>query len=154
MICLSHLIFRRQQLTLSFQIHNHNSGFLTSCVLYFYILFSALDLCFVKEVIGQCSSTSTYGCYHCKVKKDDWVSNNRSVGTAKNLLKMKEDGDKAQRVLGEDPNHDSKEFKAFQKAHFGQWVCSYVLRFENEYRTIHSMKSALENVILLMFPTI
>ena len=33
------------------------------------ICFFVADLCFVKDVIGQCQCTSMYGCYHCMLKR-------------------------------------------------------------------------------------
>ena len=36
------------------------------------VAFFVAHLRFVKDVIGLCACTSTYGCYHCLLKREEW----------------------------------------------------------------------------------
>ena len=53
------------------------------------ICFFVADLCFVKDVIGQCSCTSLYGCYHCSLKSNEWNSPVKKIGKPKTIVVTK-----------------------------------------------------------------
>ena len=36
------------------------------------VIFLVADLGYIKDIIGKCSSTALYGCYHCIKKIQDW----------------------------------------------------------------------------------
>ena len=80
------------------------------------------DLCFIKEIIGQCQCTSLYGCYHCKMPYSSWTTKHRNYSQPKTIAEMVIHGKEANDVLGDHPDHLSSKFKNFQQAHFGQWV--------------------------------
>ena len=85
---------------------------------------------FLRETgdnIGQCQSTSMYGCYHCQLPADKWANKNLPTFTAKNVSEQKRFGEEAKKVLGDEPNHSSVAFKNFQQKHYGQWV---IVRFK------------------------
>ena len=86
------------------------------------VCFFVADLCFVKDVIGQCQCTSLYGCYHCMLKNTDWISVEKKTGKPKNMKAMTENGLKAVCVLGENPDRGKSSFTNFQQSHGGQWV--------------------------------
>lgn len=86
------------------------------------VCFLVTDLCFLKDVIGQCQCTSLYGCYHCKLKNVDWISKSLKIGQPKSLEEISRNGIKALNTLGKNPNRDSPLFKNFQQSHYGQWV--------------------------------
>ena len=44
------------------------------------LCFSVADLCFLKDVIGVCACTSTYGCYHCLLKQEQLSAVNKKEG--------------------------------------------------------------------------
>ena len=100
---------------ISLFVNNHEEVF---NVLAFFVA----DLCYVKDIIGHCQCTSTYGCFHCVMPKHEWVDSKRKTAKSKVISTMVKYGVDSLKVLGEDPNRDSKEFKAFQLNHFGQWV--------------------------------
>ena len=90
------------------------------------VVFLVADLCMLKEIIGQCQSTSTYGCYHCKLPKNDWTksqpgANNWKPLTAepKNVADLLQAGITALKELGNNPDHQSAEFKAVQLRLYG-----------------------------------
>ena len=80
------------------------------------------DLSFVKEVIGKCSSTSTYGCFYCKRQIKDWDANKLTEKVHQSLPECVTLGKEALEVLGEHPDHETSKFKTFQQSHFGQYV--------------------------------
>ena len=86
------------------------------------VCFFVADLCFVKDVIGQCQCTSTYGCFHCKLDINSWTSKEKKVGQKKSILEMNRDGEEAQKVLGIANQRENLLFKKFQQSHFGQWI--------------------------------
>ena len=86
------------------------------------VVFFVADLCFVKDIIGQCQSTSMYGCYHCQLPADKWANKTRPTFIVKKVSEMKNYGDEAKKVLGDEPNRSSIAFKNFQQKHYGQWV--------------------------------
>ena len=86
------------------------------------ICFFVADLCFIKDVIGQCACTGMYGCYHCILKCNEWSNPVRKVGQQKTVASMVKNGEIAMNVLGSNPVRDSSEFKNFQHSHGGQWV--------------------------------
>lgn len=86
------------------------------------VCFMVADLCFLKDVIGQCQCTSLYGCYHCKLKNVEWISKSQKIGEPKSLEEMTRNGIKALKILGNNPVRDSPLFKNVQQNHYGQWV--------------------------------
>ena len=94
------------------------------------VVFFVADLCFVKDIIGQCQSTSMYGCYHCQLPADKWANKNLPTFTAKNVSEQKRFGEEAKKALGDEPNRSSVAFKNFQQKHYGQWV---IVRFKFNY---------------------
>ena len=86
------------------------------------VAFLVADLSFIKDIIGQCASTSNYGCYHCIMPSKQWLHDSRSEAKPKVVTEMSTYGVKRLDTLGEDASHDTKEFKTFQPKHFGQWV--------------------------------
>ena len=80
------------------------------------------DLCFVKEVIGKCSSTSLYGCFYCKKHISKWYSDISNKAERQTMTEILSFGEKALQVLGKNPAHDSKAFTEFQQSHYGQYV--------------------------------
>ena len=67
------------------------------------VCFFVADLCFVKDVIGQCS---------CTKKK----------GNPKTMEGITKFGMQAVKVLGKNLDRSSSTFTNFQQSHFGQWV--------------------------------
>ena len=86
------------------------------------ICFFVADLCFVKDVIGQCTCTSLYGCYHCTLKSSEWISAVKKKGNPKTIEAITKFGVEAVRVLGKNPDKSSAAYTNFQQSHFGQWV--------------------------------
>ena len=80
------------------------------------------DLCFIKDVIGQCQCTALYGCYHCMLKSTDWLKIDRKTEQPKTIDYITKNGQKALHVLGKNPTRDSAKFTNFQQSHGGQWV--------------------------------
>ena len=104
-------------------VKNGVSLFVNNCEEVFNVVaFLVADLSFVKDIIGQCSSISSYGCYHCIMPSKQWLNNERITADPKIISTMAKYGEEGLKTLGENPSHDSKEFKMFQKNHFGQWV--------------------------------
>ena len=91
------------------------------------VVFFVADLCFVKDIIGQCQSTSMYGCYHCQLPADKWANKNLPTFTAKKVSEQKRFGEEAKKVLGDEPDRSSVAFKNFQQKRYGQWV---IVRFK------------------------
>ena len=81
------------------------------------------DLCFIKDVIGKCSCTALYGCYYCKKKKISEWDQDQCQKKEGQTMKL---GEKAFNTLGENPDHDSKEFTAFQQKNYGQYVSLFL----------------------------
>jgi len=84
------------------------------------VCFLVADLCFIKDVIGQCACTSLYGCYHCHQKNTDWKSKTRKKETeyeSKTMSELNKNGIKALTTLGKEPDRDSAKFKKFQHSH-------------------------------------
>nr|XP_047142024.1 uncharacterized protein LOC124816524 isoform X2 [Hydra vulgaris] len=77
---------------------------------------------FLKNIIGLCSCTSTYGCYHCVLMKDKWSLKIKKSGEKRSIAVMAELGEKVESVLGETPDHNSAQFKKTQLANYGQWT--------------------------------
>jgi len=78
------------------------------------VCFFVADLCFVKDVIGACSCTSTFGCYHCKLTKNDWSALKKKVGLPKNVKEMVVKGEQAFTILGNNVDHNSPLFSKTQ----------------------------------------
>ena len=76
-----------------------------------------------SHVKGQCQCTSTYGCFHCKLKINDW-NKPGLTGALKEVKEMAKLGEEALKVLGKNPDKDSKQYSDFQLNHYGQWVRS------------------------------
>ena len=89
-----------------------------SILLYFFVA----DLCFVKDIIGQCSCTSLFGCYQCIIKNTEWTTKKREKGTQKTMVQTTEDGEIALKVLGENPDRSSEKFTEIKRKYCGQWV--------------------------------
>ena len=87
------------------------------------VCFMVADLCFIKDVIGQCQCTSLFGCYHCMMKSSEWTNMHRSTAKPKKISVMKEYGLKALKVLGENPKRDSAIFTNCQQSHAGNGYC-------------------------------
>ena len=103
---------------------------------YFNILvFFVADLSFVKEILGKCSCTQTYGCFHCELKIQDWSSLKKKLGQAQTVLKMKTRGEKAQNELGPYPDKTTSKYKKFIMNNFGQWVIIYFRKFDKKSRS-------------------
>ena len=100
------------------------------------------DLSFVKDIVGQCSSISMYGCYHCKLPSKDWILPLKKVGKEKKVCEMVKDGKLGFDTLGDNPNHDSPEFKKFQQSHYGQWVMCIFHFLYGKVLTIYLMYSS------------
>lgn len=86
------------------------------------VAFFVADLCFVKDVIGLCSCISTYGCYHCLLKRDDWSAKSKKVGDDRSFSDISRKGDNILNILGPSPDHNSAKFKKVQLENHGQWV--------------------------------
>lgn len=80
------------------------------------------DLSFVKEVLGRCQCTHTYGCFHCQLPIKQWLSVKPKTGTDQSISKMSTLGEKALDVLGECPDKTSPKYKKFTMENYGQWV--------------------------------
>ena len=94
-----------------------------STVEHFNVLcFFVADLGFLKNIIGLCACTSTYGCYHCLLEKDKWSLKIKQFGEKRSIAVMAELGEKVESVLGVTPDHNSTLFKKTQLANYGQWV--------------------------------
>lgn len=91
------------------------------------IIFFVADLCFIKDIIGQCQSTSTYGCYHCSQPIHKWMSTKKEISEPKEVATMVRIGNDAIKSLDENIDRTSKKFKDLQLANKGQWVCYRVL---------------------------
>ncbi|XP_047139031.1 uncharacterized protein LOC124814958 [Hydra vulgaris] len=95
----------------------------TNTVEHFNVLcFFVADLGFLKNIIGLCACTSTYGCYHCLLKKDEWSSKIKQSGEKRSIAVMAELGEKVESILGANPDHDSVLFKKTQFENHGQWT--------------------------------
>ena len=79
------------------------------------ILFFVADLSFVKDVIGHCSSTSRYGCFHCKMPLSDWLTVERKTCQPTIVSQMVMDGIKGLEILGPSPKKDSGQFTKFRQ---------------------------------------
>ena len=86
------------------------------------VVFFIADLGMVKEIIGKCSTTGTYGCYQCTKKINEWHSKVYKLAKPQSVKDFKQIGEEAEKVLGKNPNRDTKTFKSFQQNHYGQWV--------------------------------
>ena len=86
------------------------------------VSFFVADLCFVKDVLGVCSCTATYGCYHCILPRDKWSLKTKAIGKEREVSKMVEMGIHASNTLGKNPDRNSKLFKDTQLKYYGQWV--------------------------------
>ena len=90
------------------------------------VCFFVADLCFIKDVIGQCSCMSMYGCYHCQMKNSEWCSKERKSAKKKSFTELNKYSIKAVEILGKNPIRESSKFTNFQQSHFGQWVSKYI----------------------------
>ena len=100
------------------------------------VAYFVADLCFVKDVIGLCACTSTYGCYHCLLKREDWLSKNKKIGSERSLSEISKKGENLSNILGPAPDHNTTQFKKIQLANHGQWVkftLSYTYMFSYLY---------------------
>ena len=75
---------------------------------------------FLKEILGKCTTTSTYGCYYCKKPTSKWHQTNLPHAELQTIKDMETLGNKAIQCLGTSPDHESKQFKDFQQTHYGQ----------------------------------
>ena len=76
-------------------------------------------------MLGQSLCTSTFGCYHCQLPIQQWVSVEKKVGAPKIVADMVKDGKLALEKLGPNPK-ENKEYKDFQKKHKGQIVRAFL----------------------------
>ena len=90
------------------------------------VVFLVADLSFVKEVLGRCSSSHTFGCFHCDLKIQSWSHPVKKTGNPHTIEKMKERGVKALCDLGDSPSKGSSQYKKFTMNNYAQWV-SYLL---------------------------
>lgn len=86
------------------------------------VLIFVADLSFVKEVLGKCSCTHTYGCFHCILPQKSWSAVKPIAGKSRSIAHMDELGLKVEKSLGENPNKDSVLYKKLTQDAFGQWV--------------------------------
>ena len=86
------------------------------------VVFFVADLGFMKELCGKCSSVGTYGCYRCKKHINTWHSKSCDIGEEQTIKEFVKFGNKAVTELGDAPDREKPNFKAFQLAHYGQWV--------------------------------
>ena len=85
------------------------------------LVFLCADLAFLKEVLGKCTSTSMYGCLHCKKNIKDWSgAPYQSPETC--ISEMCAMGNEGVEILGENPDHSTPAFTKFQQSHFGQYA--------------------------------
>lgn len=75
------------------------------------VCFFVADLCFIKDVLGVCTCTSTFGCYHCKVPRNKWSMQKKVTGEDRTVAEMCKKGVVAHSVLGFNPNKESALFK-------------------------------------------
>ena len=74
-----------------------------------------------KEILGRCSSTHTYGCFHCDLKIQNWASTKKLVGNAHSIQMMKQRGEKAVVELGKSPAKGTSTYKKFTMSNCSQW---------------------------------
>ena len=86
------------------------------------IVLLVTDLGYIKEVIGKCSSTGYYGCYHCTKRINDWNAAKPSKAKPQSVKQFVVDGSLALQKLGKNPDKGSSKYTDFQHKHFGQWV--------------------------------
>lgn len=91
-----------------------------------------MDLCFVKDVIGLCASTSTYGCYHCSLKRDDWSTKIKKLGKERNISDISTNGCNVLNRLGGNPDRTSKKFKEVQLENHGHYTF-FLLLYKMKY---------------------
>uniref|UniRef100_A0A7M6DRA3 Uncharacterized protein n=1 Tax=Clytia hemisphaerica TaxID=252671 RepID=A0A7M6DRA3_9CNID len=75
------------------------------------IVIFVADLSFVKEVLGRCQCTQTFGCFHCELPIKDWSSVKRKLGSPQSIQKMKTRGD-----------NSTSAYKKFTLTNYGQWA--------------------------------
>ena len=93
------------------------------------VVFLVADLSFVKEVLGKCSCTQAYGCFHCKLNINEWSSEKPKTGESRTITDMNVIGSAARSKLGDCPNKDSVAYKNLIANNHGQWVRHSVFLF-------------------------
>ncbi|XP_066933511.1 uncharacterized protein [Clytia hemisphaerica] len=99
------------------------------------ICFMVADLCFVKDVIGQCACTSLYGCCQCHQKNTEWKRLNRMKENeykTKTMSELNTNGVNALATLSKEPDRGSSKFTKFQHSHAGQWTTNLFKGFTTE----------------------
>ena len=91
------------------------------------------DLGFVKEILGKCATNGKYGCYYCKKKSADWDIDSSEKGESQTMAQMVLYGEKGRKILGDNPDHNSKLFTDFQHCHLGQYTSPLFDGFEVKY---------------------
>ncbi|XP_066917770.1 uncharacterized protein [Clytia hemisphaerica] len=86
------------------------------------VVFLVADLAFVKEVLGKCSCTQAYGCFHCKLNINQWSSCKANIGESRTMNEMNVMGSAARSKLGDGPNKDSAAYKNLIANNYGQWA--------------------------------
>ena len=86
------------------------------------VVFLVADLSFVKEILGKCSCTQTYGCFHCNLSLKFWSSIEPQHGSQRTIEEMNAFGVTARETLGSCPNKDSVAYKKLISNNYGQWV--------------------------------
>ena len=87
------------------------------------VVFLVADLSFVKEILGKCSCTQSFGCFHCELNIKQWSAAKIQKASPQSIEKMKTRGKEALALLGSKPNKDSCSYKKVTAGNFGQWVC-------------------------------
>lgn len=50
------------------------------------ILIFVADLSFTKEILGKCSSTQTFGCFHCELNIKSWSTTKKIKGNPQSII--------------------------------------------------------------------
>ena len=91
------------------------------------------DLGFVKGILGKCATNGKYGCYYCKKKFSEWDQKISNKAESQTISQMVLYGKKAVEILGDSPDHNTKEFTNFQHNHIGQYAMPLFDGFEIKY---------------------
>ena len=83
------------------------------------VIFLVADLGYIKDIIGKCSSTALYGCYHCIKNIQDWHAGVLNLSNPQTVKQYVADGEIGLKELGQIPNKESSKYKSFIKKHYG-----------------------------------
>ena len=91
------------------------------------VVFIVADLSCIKELLGRCSTSHTYGCFYCNLHHEHYDSLNKMTGNSRSINDMNENGEKAAAILGQYPDKYSGEFKKITKLTGQYQKCIFIM---------------------------